>query len=38
MTTNQEIKESAVNLPKPESDKFREWFEKFDAGVIGRTA
>jgi hypothetical protein len=31
MTTVKEIKEAVANLPKPELDKFRLWFEKFDA-------
>jgi len=31
MTTVKEIEEAVANLPKPELDKFRLWFEKFDA-------
>ena len=31
MTTVKEIEEAVANLPKPEVDKFRLWFEKFDA-------
>ncbi len=33
MTTVREIEEAVENLPKPELDKFRTWFDKFDAGV-----
>jgi hypothetical protein len=33
MTTVKEIEEAVANLPKPELDKFRLWFEKFDAEV-----
>ena len=31
MTTVQEIEKAVSNLPKPDLDKFREWFDKFDA-------
>lgn len=31
MTTVQEIEKAVANLPKPDLDKFREWFDKFDA-------
>ena len=31
MTTVKEIEQAVANLPKPELDKFRLWFEKFDA-------
>jgi hypothetical protein len=31
MTTVKEIEEAVANLPKTELDKFRLWFEKFDA-------
>ncbi|MCP5101729.1 MAG: hypothetical protein GY950_00035 [bacterium] len=33
MTTVHEIEKAVVNLPMPELDKFRTWFEKFDARV-----
>ena len=33
MTTVKEIEEAVANLAKPELDKFRLWFEKFDAEV-----
>ena len=31
MTTVIEIEKAVANLPKREFDKFRSWFEKFDA-------
>ncbi len=33
MTTVQEIEKAVTRLPKPELDKFRSWFEKFDVGA-----
>jgi hypothetical protein len=33
MTTVKEIEEAVAKLPKLELDKFRLWFEKFDAEV-----
>lgn len=33
MTTVQEIEKAVVNLPEPELDKFRTWFQEFDAEV-----
>jgi hypothetical protein len=33
MTTVQEIEKAVTLLPKPELNKFRRWFEKFDANV-----
>ncbi len=33
MTTVQEIENAVTLLPKPELDRFRIWFEKFDANV-----
>ena len=31
MTTVQEIEKAVSHLPKPDLDKFRSWFDKFDA-------
>lgn len=31
MTTVQEIENAVANLPKPDLDKFRKWFDRFDA-------
>jgi hypothetical protein len=36
MTTVQEIEKAVAHLPEPELDKFREWFEKFDADLWDR--
>jgi hypothetical protein len=36
MTTVQEIEKAVAHLPKPELDKFREWFEEFDADLWDR--
>ena len=36
MTTVQEIEKAVENLPKPDLDKFREWFDKFDAEAWDR--
>ena len=36
MTTVQEIEEAVIQLPEPELDTFRRWFEKFDAGLWDR--
>ena len=33
MTTLQEIERSIAFLPEPELDKFRSWFEEFDANA-----
>lgn len=33
MTTVLEIEKAVENLPAPELDKFRLWFEKFDADL-----
>lgn len=33
MTTVLEIEKAVENLPVPELDKFRSWFEKFDADL-----
>ena len=31
MTTVQEIKKAVAHLPRPDLDKFRTWFNTFDA-------
>jgi hypothetical protein len=31
MTTIQDIEEAVSHLPRPDLDKFRSWFNKFDA-------
>jgi len=36
MTTVQEIEKAVAHLPGPELDRFRRWFEKFDAGLWDR--
>ena len=33
MTTVQEIEKAVAHLPKSDLDKFRAWFDAFDAGV-----
>ena len=36
MTTVQEIEKAVVNLPRPDLEKFREWFDKFNAETWDR--
>jgi hypothetical protein len=36
MTTVQEIEKAVTLLPKPELNRFRRWFETFDANVWDR--
>jgi hypothetical protein len=36
MTTVKEIEEAVAKLPKMELDKFRSWFDKFDAELWNR--
>ncbi len=36
MVTAQEVEQAVAQLPKPELDKFRSWFEEFDAEAWDR--
>jgi hypothetical protein len=36
MITVQDIKQALARLPKPELDRFRSWFEEFDAEAWDR--
>ena len=36
MITAQEVEQAVARLPKPELDKFRSWFEEFDAEAWDR--
>jgi len=36
MTTAQEIEQAVAQLPEPELERFRSWFEEFDAGAWDR--
>ena len=33
MTTIQDIEEAVSRLPRPDLDRFRSWFDKFDANA-----
>jgi len=36
MTTAQEIEQAVAQLPEPELERFRSWFEEFDAEAWDR--
>lgn len=36
MVTVQEIEKAVANLPRPELDEFRSWFDRFDADLWDR--